>query len=281
MDPIVRIYDLLLAPVPPFTWFGLSFSTLDVAGAVRLCVALRQIKELLHKQQAVEPGGKVAKIEDDSFVKSAAATLTVVFGGEVVTGPLLGVTPSFMISPTVTALFVGIQALVDKFPSIPAPFYELEMPLSILDGFTRAALLCDFIAPSVTANASSKIAESPWTLLITAFLSANGGFFLVNLLSFMHPGGLKLQTPPEMLPYGWTTTDLWCAPLITGLYAFLTHAQPFWGELRTSFMGANTAPVDPASARALCALVLVGLFTVRTTKNFRQVAQPAEKVKTQ
>ena len=57
---------------------------------------------------------------------------------------------------------------------------------------------------------------------------ANAGFFAVNLFSFLQPYALTLTTPPEMQPLGWSTTDLWCAPLITGLYATLTHAQPFW-----------------------------------------------------
>lgn len=42
---------------------------------------------------------------------------------------------------------------------------------------------------------------------------------------------MTVQTPPELQAYGWMTVDLWCAPLVTGLYAFLTHAQPFWGDL--------------------------------------------------
>ena len=91
----------------------------------------------------------------------------------------------------------------------------------------------------------------------------------------MNPGGLALQTPPELLPYGWTTADLWCAPLVTGLYALLTHAQPFWAELHTTIAGAQldgkfAEPVDPASARALCAVLLAVLFSGRTVKNFRK-----------
>lgn len=116
---------------------------------------------------------------------------------------------------------------------------------------------------------------------------ANGGFFLANLLSCFHPIPLTLTTPVELRPYGWTTADLWCAPLITGLYALLTHAQPFWGELHEMIaiiLGANAQgcvmnggklaggcvveSVDEGSARAICALILSGLFVGRTAKNF-------------
>jgi hypothetical protein len=79
-----------------------------------------------------------------------------------------------------------------------------------------------------------------------------------------------------LLPYGWAIADLWCAPLITGLYAYLTHAQPFWADLHallTSFAGSTSAKlpiesVDPEIARAVCAILLVGLFVGRAAKNF-------------
>lgn len=85
-----------------------------------------------------------------------------------------------------------------------------------------------------------------------------------------------MQTPPEIQPYGWTTADLWCAPVITGLYALLTHAQPFWADTHTvlvgllggSSLGKVVEPVDAEVARALCALLLGSLFAGRTAKNF-------------
>lgn len=108
------------------------------------------------------------------------------------------------------------------------------------------------------------------------------------MLSFLHPTPLALQTPPELQPYGWTTTDLWCAPLITGLYALLTHAQPFWAEAHVfiiNLMGGSVdfgrghekevAPVDPEVARAVCAAVLSILFAARTVKNFSGPTMPS------
>ena len=47
-------------------------------------------------------------------------------------------------------------------------------------------------------------------------------FFFTNLLSF-HPYTLMVTTAAEFLPYGWATTDLWCAQLITGFYTLVTH----------------------------------------------------------
>ncbi|KAK0458534.1 uncharacterized protein EV420DRAFT_1542954 [Desarmillaria tabescens] len=288
MNPIIAIFDYTLRPVAPFTWFGLPITTLDVVAAFRLCLILRQMKEVLHREHVSRAGHSL--VEDRSFARSALATLTVVFRGEVMTSPLLGVPCSFMVSGTTTLFYTLVQAIVDALPVVPAPAFEMELPLSIVDGFTRAFLLCDLIPPVVTANASSNISNSSWTLLVTSLVAANGGFFLTNLFSFIHPTPLMLQTPPELLPYGWTTADLWCAPAITGLYALLTHVQPFWAEAHTFIVdllnggivsGKAVEPVDNDTARAVCAVLLAGLFAGRTVKNFRHLWQPQLKVKTQ
>jgi hypothetical protein len=103
-------------------------------------------------------------------------------------------------------------------------------------------------------------------------------------------------TPPELLPYGWTATDLWVAPLVTGLYATLTHAQPFFAGLHAllfsffspfglaplSFQHTTPAgpegsvvPLEAADARAVCVLVLSALFGLRAVRAFGSgIAKP-------
>lgn len=96
---------------------------------------------------------------------------------------------------------------------------------------------------------------------------------------------MAVQTPPELGAYGWTTVDLWCAPAMTSLYAFLTHAQPFWADLHTlivELLGGATAgkaiePVDPEVARVICAMILSGLFSSRTVVNFNMWKKPVQK----
>ncbi|KAJ2924598.1 hypothetical protein H1R20_g12492, partial [Candolleomyces eurysporus] len=205
------------------------------------------------------------------------------------TAPMLGIPPSFMVSGIVPALYAAVQAIVDNLPSVPAPSAETELPLSILDGITRAYLLCNLIPPAVTTNTSSLIASSPWTLLLTSLITANAGFFFVNLFSFLNPTSLSVQTPAELQPYGWTATDLWCAPAVTAIYALLTHAQPFWAELHTviyeSISGSQAQaqgkpavePLDPELARAICAVLLSGLFLGKTAKNFGLLPNPTAK----
>jgi hypothetical protein len=64
--------------------------------------------------------------------------------------------------------------------------------------------------------------------------------------------------------------------LTPALYAFLTHAQPFWADLHTLIVGFSggavgekwVEPVDPETARAICALFISVLFSGRTAKNF-------------
>lgn len=108
----------------------------------------------------------------------------------------------------------------------------------------------------------------------------------------LQPGGWYLATPAELKPYGWTTVDLWAAPLITGLTAALTHAQPFWDYLHRSLVefshpltiqGRNETLVKPwtiEDARAFGAVVLWFLFASRTVKNLGVVwwnAKPKKK----
>ncbi|KAF8968300.1 hypothetical protein BDZ97DRAFT_426764 [Flammula alnicola] len=166
--------------------------------------------------------------------------------------PISGIIWNQMVSGVFPRLYAAIQAIVELLPSVPVPilyYYlvcherlpipsaETELPLAILDGFTHAYLLCNLIPPAVTTNALPLISSSPWTLLVTSLLVANGGFFMTNLFSFNNPKSLSVQTPLELQAYSWTMADIWCAPTITALYALLTHAQPFWADLHSVLAG--------------------------------------------
>jgi hypothetical protein len=83
--PIIEVFRWSLQPIAPFTWFGFPISTLDVVATVRLCVVLRQVRELMQTAHAAKNGSS-KEIEDPSFVKRLATTLLVVYGGEAITG---------------------------------------------------------------------------------------------------------------------------------------------------------------------------------------------------
>ncbi|KAF8839888.1 hypothetical protein BDN67DRAFT_969420 [Paxillus ammoniavirescens] len=276
LQPFVSLYQYALQPVAPFSWFGLQINSLDLAGAFRLCYVLRQLRENLRnehvKQRATD--NKLPALEERSFTRDALAILTVVYGGEAVAGPLLGIPPSFMVSGVYPILYIMMQALVNVIPNLPTMALNTELPLSFLDAHTRAMLLCSLIPPAILSSASPVVASSPWALLLSSFMITNGGFFLTNLVSFLHPTPLALTTPAELQPYGWTTTDLWSAPLVTGLYATLTHAQPFWAEVHAvlcTALGGRAEKIealDAETARSACALLLAAIFAARTAKTF-------------
>lgn len=117
----------------------------------------------------------------------------------------------------------------------------------------------------------------------------NGGPFISNLFSLLRPTPIEVATPPELLPYGWTATDFWSAPLVAGLYATLTHAQPFFTYLHAllyvffwpfglaplSKIGLASgqqqqviAPVDHETAQAVCAIVLCALNANRAVRAY-------------
>lgn len=119
----------------------------------------------------------------------------------------------------------------------------------------------------------------------------HGGPFLANLFSLLRPTPMEVTTPPELLPFGWTATDLWATPLVAGLYATLTHAQPFFTYLHAllfvflSPFGLATlsdlsskqdgspnqsvvAPLDTKAARAVCAVVLCLLYVNRAMRMY-------------
>ncbi|EGN96292.1 hypothetical protein SERLA73DRAFT_58942 [Serpula lacrymans var. lacrymans S7.3] len=88
LQPFLHIFRYALQPVAPFTWFGLGVTSLDVVAALRLCVALRQVKDHLRLELALRraKGEKVDEPEDRSFARDAMTTLTVVYGGEALAG---------------------------------------------------------------------------------------------------------------------------------------------------------------------------------------------------
>jgi hypothetical protein len=288
LQPFISLYRYALEPIAPFSWFGVKVCSIELVAALRLCTVLRQIREDLYAKHQRRAGDKQS-VEERSFLRDACTSLTIKFGGEAIIGPLLGVPPSFVLSGVPPGVYIAAQAIVEYIPVIPPMSLITELPLSIVDGFTRALLLCSLIPKPVITHASPVIASSPWTLLLSSLVIANGGFFITSMFSFLEPTPLTLTTPAAMKPYGWTATDLWCAPFITGLYALLTHAQPFWAELHSVIStvlgntGDKVGPMDPEAARALCALILAGMFTTRTAKNYGLAWKRgvAEKIKTQ
>ena len=252
------------------------------------------------------------KFEEKSLVRDLVATLTVVHGGDAIGGfnyegahplytcyanpcpwsaPFLGVPPSFLVSGVYPITYLLVQTGIEWIPSVPELSLQLELPLSFLDALSRTLLLVHAIPDMVLNSPYPQIAGSPWAMLVASLVrsfsipktfakarlsqfSANAGFFVLNLTNFLHPTPLSLTTPSELLPYGWTAVDLWCAPLVTGIYSLLTHSQPFWETAHAAIFGwlgpgdEKLAPVDYETARAACTVILMALFSARAINNY-------------
>jgi len=100
LAPIVELYRWGLQPAAPFSWFGLQINTIEVAAAVRLCLLLRQARELIAKAYKAHAAQVTAntsekeeamavalgKFEEKSLVRDLAATLIVVHAGDTIGG---------------------------------------------------------------------------------------------------------------------------------------------------------------------------------------------------
>lgn len=174
----------LLAPVPPFDSPGLpNVSSLDLLGALRLSIIIRQLR----RHTAGLAGPPKGLWWHDLFM-----TMVVVFGGEMIAGKssslmknmpvllrtwchlrlaaLLVVPPSFMISPTITLLFIWSHTLANALPEILIPNLgiQTELPLSLLDAMTRSMLVCDGVVSLIKNNPNPLLRVSPTALLVTS-----------------------------------------------------------------------------------------------------------------
>jgi hypothetical protein len=107
LAPVTSLYNWALRPVPLLAWLGVPVSTLDIAGALRLAIALRQLREVYYDQHVTKAassghsraksggrtGGKSSQRaasdelpESRSRVRDFVATLVIVHGGEAIVG---------------------------------------------------------------------------------------------------------------------------------------------------------------------------------------------------
>ena len=103
--PIIAFYDYALQPIPAFAWVGAPISALDIAGALRLALILRQMREYFFKEhttkislsntnvrvkngQSENVSVPLVPVERRGSVRNFAASLMIVFGGEALVGAL-------------------------------------------------------------------------------------------------------------------------------------------------------------------------------------------------
>lgn len=105
LAPVIALYHYALQPLSVFSWLGLPVSALDVAGALRLAVALRQLRTVYYDEYVSKgaaanhknksggrAGGRSQRVVADealpprSRVRDFVATLVIVHGGEAIVG---------------------------------------------------------------------------------------------------------------------------------------------------------------------------------------------------
>jgi hypothetical protein len=92
LSPVIEIFRYGLKPIAPFTWFGLELSAISVAGAVRKCMIVRQLRQTIAKsyqRSSATKGEKASNelaprhvVESRSFVRDITAVLLIVHGAE-------------------------------------------------------------------------------------------------------------------------------------------------------------------------------------------------------
>lgn len=90
LSPFILLFRYSLQPIAPFTWFGLRISTLDAISVVRLCLLLRQIRDIVSAKHLSSKGA--TPVEEKSFIKSLTATLIAAYGGEALAGMITFIT---------------------------------------------------------------------------------------------------------------------------------------------------------------------------------------------
>ena len=181
LAPVIALYDYALRPVPPLAWLGVPATALDIAGALRLAVALRQLREVYYEQyvskaaptgprtrSGAKSGGRSGQraasdelSESRSRVREFMTTLVIVHGGEAIVGtPFIIPSRCFLIylicvCPTLlsTAPWLGLQ-----------PSFFISKTSSLL--FLGAQVLVDLLPTIPTPSLQT---EAPLTIVHACF----------------------------------------------------------------------------------------------------------------
>src|SRR5258708_914923 len=106
-----------------------------------------------------------------------------------------------MVSGVGPLLYIISQALVDALPFLPPMTLNSELPLAMLDGHTRAMLVCTLVPPVVLRSPLPAVSDSPWALLLTSFVRARHLFYSI-LFSCIRDRGCGLLRLRQIITNG-------------------------------------------------------------------------------
>lgn len=97
LSSIMGVYDASLQPIASLAALGVTVTPIDVVGAFRLALVIRQLREILHREHinkskptgggtSGRPGKDRAEVESRARTRDLVTTLVMVYGGEAVVG---------------------------------------------------------------------------------------------------------------------------------------------------------------------------------------------------
>ncbi|GAA6062154.1 hypothetical protein JCM10212_002366 [Sporobolomyces blumeae] len=251
----------------------IPFSIFALLHATRVTAAYRGV---------ARAGGYDGQIGD---LQAAVVTLVLVLGGSTVSNVLLGTVPGWVVSPIPVLTYGLIPVLAAKSGAasllLSLPYLPREVLFSLIDGFSRIMGMTTLGVDTVLSHPSQAVRDSPWAMVLIAFVSGGGGGVLVPLFNLFGPEWGFTKTPgfvKEGLPI-----DVWSAALIGYVYATLIDAHPMFRTVpsyllrhlpgltqlvdvpKTYLTSTRLTPlIPPAEAKIFCSILLASmLFTSR------------------
>lgn len=160
---------------------------------------------------------------------------------------------------------------------LPAkPVFLMELILSIPDAINRALLLTRFtVVPLLHPVEGAKVLPAtPSTLLLVPFIITVPAAVFVFTATDFFSSSITLQTPAELLPWGWTALDAWLPLVLPALFLSLIGPVPGWPwGLGTEY--------SEATAIVICAFVAIVTFVSRCVYNLgpKSTSKAGKKIK--
>ncbi|GAA5854161.1 hypothetical protein JCM8547_008249 [Rhodosporidiobolus lusitaniae] len=248
---------------------SIPFSIFAIGHAIRVACVYRGISRA---------GGYDGQLGN---LQAAIVPLVLILGGSTVSSVLLGLVPGWIVTPVPVLTYglipllahkLGLTSFLLALPSLPR-----ESFFCLIDGFSRIMGMTTLGVDVVLTHPNQAVRNSPWAMVLVAFISGGGGGMLVPAFKLFGPEWGFTATPVWVkngLPI-----DVWSAGLIGYVYATLIDAHPFfrvlpsivvnhlpairpWFNLPKAYLTSprHTALLSPAEAKTFCSLLLAFLL---------------------
>ncbi|GAA5929433.1 uncharacterized protein JCM15063_004148 [Sporobolomyces koalae] len=247
----------------------IPFSIFALLHATRITAAYRGV---------TRKGGYDAQIGN---LQAAIVTLVLILGGGTVSNVLLGTVPGWVVSPIPILTYGLVPVLAAKYGAasllLSLPDLPRETLFCLVDGFSRIMGMTTLGVDTVLTHPNQAVRDSPWAMVLIAFISGGGGGMLVPMFRLFGPDW-GFTTTPAFVKDG-LPIDVWSAAVIGYVYATLIDAHPLFRivpaylfkhlpgfaqffHLPKSYLTAarHTVLLQPAEAKVFCSLLLASML---------------------